>query len=267
MYVPNRNNPPGVVRVRESIWKLAIPPNQSVNALGSLGVAQLTKAGIQVHARDALVREARSKDFKWNSGDDLKLKLQVANMLTQAIHPTISGDDELMPLSPNSPPTANTTTPSSRIPPPFISPLKLSKGPNDTGHQRSHRIRARTLQRLEAQAARRQSRSLDSDTPTEESSELNEPIANEPTSGVELNRFLHLSNKYGVKRATEIINNYGYDNTTTEAITDRSMHEYAPLRIARAIEHFPPDAFNINRNPTMNRWGLPIGSRLLQRLK
>ena len=81
-----------------------------------------------------------------------------------------------------------------------------------------------------------------------------------PTSEQDLERYVQLSMKYGPQRAKDIIKMYGYSPQTTEPTVDRGRHDYTPMTIARYTDFLPErDLFQRG----LNRWGYPIGPRLM----
>ena len=84
------------------------------------------------------------------------------------------------------------------------------------------------------------------------------PVA---TSEQDLERYVQLSMQYGPQRAKSIIKTYGYNRETTEPTMDRGRHDYTPMSIARYTD-FQPEARDLFQRG-LNRWGYPIGPRLL----
>ena len=82
-----------------------------------------------------------------------------------------------------------------------------------------------------------------------------------PTSEQDLERYVQLSMKYGPQRAKDIIKTYGYSPQTTDTTVDRGRHDYTPMTIARYTD-FQPEARDLFQRG-LNRWGYPIGPRLL----
>ena len=81
-----------------------------------------------------------------------------------------------------------------------------------------------------------------------------------PTSEQDLERYVQLSMKYGPQRAKDIIKTYGYSPQTTDTTVNRGRHDYTPMTIARYTDFLPErDLFQRG----LNRWGYPIGPRLL----
>ena len=81
-----------------------------------------------------------------------------------------------------------------------------------------------------------------------------------PSSEQDLERYVQLSMKYGPQRAKDIIKTYGYSPQSTERTVDRGRHDYTPMTIARYTDFLPErDLFQRG----LNRWGYPIGPRLL----
>ena len=82
-----------------------------------------------------------------------------------------------------------------------------------------------------------------------------------PTSEQDLERYVQLSMKYGPQRAKSIIKTYGYNPQTTDTTMVRGRHDYTPMSIARYTD-FQPEARDLFQRG-LNRWGYPIGPRLL----
>ena len=81
-----------------------------------------------------------------------------------------------------------------------------------------------------------------------------------PSTEQDLERYVQLSMKYGPQRAKDIIKMYGYSPQSTERTVDRGRHDYTPLTIARYTDFLPErDLFQRG----LNRWGYPIGPRLM----
>ena len=74
----------------------------------------------------------------------------------------------------------------------------------------------------------------------------------------QLNRVAHLVSKYGPSRAQVYIQQLG--NSLNEQELDRINMQSVPLSVASMKEFLPIDLETV---PGMNRWGYPIGPRLL----
>lgn len=74
----------------------------------------------------------------------------------------------------------------------------------------------------------------------------------------QITRFVNLSNKYGVQRAMQVIDLYGYNTDAIDSRIDRLNHSYAPMSIARTVDFMPERALSRE----FNIYGMPIGPRL-----
>ena len=87
------------------------------------------------------------------------------------------------------------------------------------------------------------------------------PSISIPSTEQDLERYVQLSMKYGPQRAKSIIKTYGYNPQTTDTTMLRGRHDYTPMSIARYTD-FQPEARDLFQRG-LNRWGYPIGPRLL----